>query len=317
MNERPRPQAQFPVLVLGVGTIGSSWGAWFCYQGLPVWLVDPGRDPALIHDDVESKLIQLRHSGIPGAQVEGRCLILQSMEGLPGDIGFVQESTSESLAAKQCLIQDVEAFIPPSTVIASSTTSLKSTDLQSDCTHPERVLVGHPFNPPHLLPLVEVVAGTRTSDDATDWAMDFYRACKKFPVRVRKEVTGHVANRLTSALFREAVYLLAEGVATAAELDDVMTHGPGLRWALQGPWLTYHLGGGSGGIQAYLEHLGDTHSARWKDLGSPDLDECTRQMIVDQVLDAYGGQPVGKWATERDWQLDGLLTLKRSDEGSL
>ena len=311
MTGRPDPNGAFPVLVLGVGTIGSGWGAWFSHRGLPVCLVDPGREPAAMQDAVATKLGQLRQSDIPGAEAAGDVTVAKSLRALPEGVGFVQENATESLDAKQVILRELETALPPWTVIASSTTSLKASDIQAGCRHPKRVLVGHPFNPPHLLPLVEVVAGHQTDDAAVDWAMDFYRAVGKFPVRVRKEVTGHVANRLTSALFREAVHLLAEGVATAAELDDVLTHGPGLRWALQGPWLTYHLGGGSGGIAAYLKHLGDTHPARWAELGEPELSESVRAMIVEQVLAAYDNQPVQEWADDRDRQLEALLALKR------
>ena len=312
MTGRPAPEGAFPVLVLGAGTIGSGWGAWFSHRGLPVCLLDPGREPAALQDAVAAKLEQLRQSGgLPGAETAGVVSTAAAPRALPEDIGFVQESVTESLDAKRAILRELEASLPPWTVIASSTTSLKPSDIQAGCRHPERVLVGHPFNPPHLLPLVEVVAGRQTDGAAVDWAMDFYRAVGKFPVRVRREVTGHVANRLTSALFREAVHLLAEGVATAAELDDVLTHGPGLRWALQGPWLTYHLGGGSGGIAAYLEHLGDTHPARWAELGEPELSERVREMIVDQVLAAYGNRPVQAWSGDRDRQLETLLALKR------
>ena len=311
MTGRPGPDGAFPVLVLGVGTIGSGWGAWFSHRGLPVCLVDPGREPAAMQDAVAAKLGQLRQSDIPGAEEAGDVTVAKSLRALPEGVGFVQENATESLDAKQALLRELEATLPPWTVIASSTTSLKASDIQAGCRYPGRVLVGHPFNPPHLLPLVEVVAGRQTDDAAVDWTMDFYRAVGKFPVRVRKEVTGHVANRLTSALFREAVHLLAEGVATAAELDDVLTHGPGLRWALQGPWLTYHLGGGAGGIAAYLEHLGDTHPARWADLGEPELSESVRRVIVEQVLAAYGSRPVQAWAGERNRQLEALLALKR------
>ena len=311
MTGRPSPDDAFPVLVLGVGTIGSGWGAWFSHRGLSVCLVDPGREPAAMQDAVATKLGQLRQSDIPGAEAAGDIAVVQSLRTLPEGIGFVQESATESLKAKRALLGELEESVSPWTVIASSTTSLKASDMQAGCRHPERVLVGHPFNPPHLLPLVEVVAGCQTDEAAVDWAMDFYRAVGKVPVRVRKEVTGHVANRLTSALFREAVHLLAEGVATAAELDDVLTHGPGLRWALQGPWLTYHLGGGAGGIAAYLEHLGDTHPARWAELGEPELSEIVRGKIVEQVLAAYGSRPVQAWAGDRDRQLEALLALKR------
>ena len=316
MTSRPAPDSSFPVLILGVGTIGSGWAAWFSHRGLPVLLVDPGREPAAMQAAVAAKLGQLRQSSLPGTEAAGDVAIAGSMDTLPDGIGFVQESVTESLDAKRTILHKLEEAVPPWTVIASSTTSLKPSDIQAGCRHPERVLVGHPFNPPHLLPLVEVVAGRQTDGATVDWVMDFYRAVGKFPVRVRKEVTGHVANRLTSALFREAVHLLAEGVATAAELDDVLTHGPGLRWALQGPWLTYHLGGGAGGIAAYLEHLGDTHPARWAELGEPELGEGVRRMIVDQVLAAYGSRPVQEWASARDRQLEALLTLTRNGEGN-
>ena len=156
MTGRPAPGGAVPVLVLGVGTIGSGWGAWFSHRGLPVFLVDPGRDPAVLQDAVVTKLEQLRQSGIPGAETPGDVAIAESIRALPEGVGFVQESVTESLEAKHALLQELEAGLPSWTVIASSTTSLKPSDIQAGCRHPARVLVGHPFNPPHLLPLVEV-----------------------------------------------------------------------------------------------------------------------------------------------------------------
>jgi 3-hydroxyacyl-CoA dehydrogenase len=229
------------------------------------------------------------------------------------EVEFVQECGPERLAIKQAIITEVEEQLAADVVIASSTSALLASDLQNGAHHPQRILVGHPFNPPHLLPLVEIVAGSQTAANVVEWTMAFYRHIGKYPVHVKKEAVGHIANRLTAALFREALYMVDEGIASVADIDAVITQGPGLRWASMGPFLTYHLAGGEGGIRHYMEHLGPTQEARWRTLGTPHLSEQLAQAVIHEVLQMLGQQSTAELVARRDEALVQLLTLFRRE----
>lgn len=310
MNFRIGPEQVSRVAVLGAGTIGASWTAYFVWRGFHVRIVDPLVSTERLNSAVGRHLVSLRKLGSPVQ--EAGFTHAQNLEMASRGAEFVQECVAENLEAKQLLLAQVETFLDPSTVICSSTTALMPSEIQAACQHPERVLVGHPFNPPHLLPLVEVVAGQQTAFEVVEWALAFYRHIGKHPIRVNREVKGHIANRLTSALFREAVHLLVEGVASAEDVDAAITQGPGLRWALMGPFLIYHLAGGPGGIEGYLAHLGDSHPARWAQLGSPSLDESARNTVIQSVLEAYGSQTFETLSGQRDNGLTDLLQLQNS-----
>ncbi len=310
MNILVDPKQVKRALVLGAGTIGASWAAYFTWRGLQVQMVDPHVSPKVAGTAVTRNLAVLRHLGSPTR--EGRYQCTSRLEAANPKVDFVQEAIAEDLAAKQRLLAQLESWLNPSTIVCSSTSALLPSDIQANCQYPERVLVGHPFNPPHLLPLVEVVAGCRTAPEAVTWALQFYQHVGKHAIRVKKEVKGHIANRLTSALFREAVHLLSEGIATAEEVDAAVTYGPGLRWALMGPFLTYHLAGGAAGIEGYLAHLGDSHPARWAQLGTPRLDAEIRETIIRNVLQAYGDQSGAALSRHRDRGLMDLLRLQHA-----
>jgi DNA-binding beta-propeller fold protein YncE len=188
--------------------------------------------------------------------------------------------------------------------------------MQSKCKHPERVLIGHPFNPPHIVPLVEVVGGANTSPEAVQQAISFYTSIGKKPIHLRKEVVGHVANRLQAALYREIVYLIEQGVLNVADADAAVCWGPGLRWGVMGPNLLFHLGGGEGGIQHFMEHLSGPVAAWWKDLGTiTDFSPQIKQTIVDGVLEEAGTRSIDQLAQERDEVLLGLLALRAENAG--
>ena len=199
--------------------------------------------------------------------------------------------------------------MPPDAIIASSSSTLLPTAMQARCTHPERVLLGHPFNPPHLIPLVEVCGGERTSEAAIEAAMAFYAAIGKHPIRLKKEMPGHVSNRLQSALWREAAYLVEQGVVDVADVDAAIAMGPGLRWALMGPILTFHLGGGAGGLGYLMEHI--DVSKLWPGLGTPDMTPAFKQALIDGVEKEAGNQPVDALAKVRDARLLALLKAIR------
>jgi len=211
---------------------------------------------------------------------------------------------------KIALFALLDAALPLETIIASSSSGLLISRIQSGCAHPERCVIGHPFNPPHLMPLVEVVGGNQTSPDTIARTMAFYREIGKYPIHIRAEVTGHIANRLQAALWREAIHLVDTGVASVADVDAAVAYGPGLRWALMGPSLTFHLGGGEGGMEHFMAHLAGPMQTWWDALGSPALTPERQQKIIDGVAEATAGRGVPDLASERDALLVELLKLK-------
>jgi carnitine 3-dehydrogenase len=225
------------------------------------------------------------------------------------DAQFVQESGPEHLAMKQSLFRLLSETLASNVVVASSTSGLLMSELQRDLPGADRFIVGHPFNPPHLMPLVEVVSGKATSPQVVDWALEFYRTVGRHPIRINREVPGHIANRLQAALWREAVHLVKEGVASAADVDAAVVYGPGLRWAIMGPHMVFHLGGGHHGIRWFLEHLGPSFEAWWHDLGAPTLDTQTRQKLIEGVAEEAGETTLADLVDHRDKSLVALLQV--------
>ena len=228
---------------------------------------------------------------------------------------LVQENGPERIDFKIQLFADMDAATPPETLIASSSSGLTMSVMQSKCKHPERCVTGHPFNPPHVIPLVEVVAGAKTSPETVERAIAFYTSIGKKPIHLKKELPGHVANRLQSALYREVVYLIGQGVLDVADADDAVSWGPGLRWGVMGPNLLWHLGGGKGGIQHFMDNLMPRMAAGWPGLGNPELTRELEQQIVKGVLEEADGQSIDELAAERDEMLFGLLAV-RAEYGS-
>ena len=216
----------------------------------------------------------------------------------------------ERLDAKQALFAAIAAATSADVVLASSSSTLMVSDVQPGCRFPERVVLGHPFNPPHLIPLVEVVGGKATSEAAVGTAMAFYRQVGKHPIRLNREMTGHVANRLQAALWQEAFHLLQEGVASAADIDAAISHGPGLRWALLGPFLNLHLSGGPGGMAHMLAHLGPPTEAMWRDLGMVALNPALIETVTSAVAEEVAALPMAETVAQRDATLIALLQAK-------
>jgi carnitine 3-dehydrogenase len=223
---------------------------------------------------------------------------------------FVQESAPEREDLKRALLARLDAVLDPEMVIASNSSGLLMSRVQIDCRHPERCVIGHPFNPPHLVPLVEVVGGGKTSPEAIERALDFYAAIGKQPIHIRREVPGHVANRLQAALWREAVHLVAEGVASVADVDAAISAGPGLRWALMGPHLTFHLAGGVGGIDHFLDQFAAPMASWWETLGNPTLTPKLREQLAEGIADETAGRGISELEARRDLFLVDLLALK-------
>ncbi|MBD3678175.1 MAG: NAD-binding protein [Rhodobacteraceae bacterium] len=296
--------------IVGGGLIGMSWASLFLARGMEVTVVDPDPGtPARLEGFVAAAWPHLRDLGLTQEDTPRAATVSADLAALK-DVEFIQENGPEKIDMKRRIVGQLEEVIAPEVVIASSTSSLKASDIQRDARHPGRILVAHPMNPPHLVPMVELVAGKATTEAALQAAERFYEQMRRVPIRVKKEVPGHLANRLTSALYREAVYLVAEGIADVESVDKAIAYGPGMRWALMGPHLTYHMGGGAGGYRGYLDHLGPTQEERWKALGHPALTDEVKAALVEGVERELDSQDRETLTARRDAALVALARLK-------
>jgi carnitine 3-dehydrogenase len=298
------------VAVIGAGTIGASWTAYFLSRGLHVVASDPS-PAALIQRMISDAWPVLQRLGArTDADPTNWHFEADPVLAVDG-ADFVQENAPERYEVKQALLPPIAAVLPAHVVIASSSSGLLISRLSDGCRHPGRCVIGHPFNPPHLVPLVEVVGGATAERAAIDTAMGFYRAIGKHPIEIRKEIPGHLANRLQAALWREAMHLVAEGVASVADVDAAITEGPGLRWALMGPHATLHLAGGDGGMAHALAHLLPAMQSWWADLGDPDITPAVQRQLTEGVHAEVGDVTVADLARRRDAFLTALLELRR------
>ena len=299
------------VAILGTGTIGASWAAYFLSRGLSVAAYDPapGAEAAL-HAYIENAWTALTQLGLsPGADRTRLTFHTDPIAAVQG-AQWVQENGPERIEVKVALFEQISQHLPPETIIASSSSTLLPSAMQARCHHPERLLLGHPFNPPHLIPLVEVAGGTQTSPAAMDSAMAFYRAIGKHPIRLNKEIAGHVSNRLQSAIWREAAYLVEQGVVSVEDVDAAIAMGPGLRWAIMGPILTFHLGGGAGGLRYLMDHI--PVDGLWPVLGTPVMTPEFRETLIAGVKEEAQDQPIPALAADRDRKLVGILRALES-----
>jgi carnitine 3-dehydrogenase len=297
--------------VIGTGVIGASWAAYFLARGFDVSATDPmpGAE-AKLRAAVRGHWPVLEQMGLAEGASPDRLRFSADLKEALAGVDFVQENGPEREDLKIALFRDMDALLPPRVILASSSSGLLMSVVQGACAHPGRVVLGHPFNPPHMIPLVEVIGGALTSNETIERSMAFYAAIGKRPIHARKEVKGHIANRLQAALWREAFHLVDQGVATVADIDTAIAYGPGLRWALMGPFLNLHLSGGEGGIRHLLEHLGPPIESWWADLGSPGMTEELKQKIcagVDAVLAQRAGAQL---APTRDALLVDLIEAK-------
>lgn len=297
--------------VLGGGLIGMSWASLFLARGLKVTVIEPREAAeAEVTAFVAAAWPHLRALGLTQADAPGQAVVSSDIKAL-APVDFVQENGPDRIGIKQDIVAALEAVIGEDVVITSSTSSLMASDIQAKAAHPERILVAHPMNPPHLVPMVELVAGRLTAPETVDRAEAFYLAMERVPIRVKKEVPGHLANRLTAALYREAVHMVAEGIADVGDIDKAIAAGPGMRWALMGPHLIYHLGGGAGGYRHYLDHLGPTQEARWAELGQSPLSDALKARLVAGVDAEIGEESAEALSERRDAALVALAGLKR------
>ena len=305
--------AREKVAVVGCGLIGASWAALFLAHGHEVVATDPapGAETRL-REAVAGAWPALTALGLADGAGPDRLAFEPDPARAVATADFVQENGPERIALKRETFRLLDEAARPEVVLASSSSGLKPSEIQGSCArHPERVLVGHPFNPPHLVPLVEVVGGQKTSEAAVEAAMAFYARAGRRPIRLRRELTGHVANRLQAALWREAFHLVETGAASAADVDAAIAHGPGLRWALMGPCLLNHLSGGPGGIGHTLTHLGPLIQAMWDDLGSPRVTPALAAALEAGIAEELAGRSLPDAVAERDAILAELVARKR------
>jgi 3-hydroxyacyl-CoA dehydrogenase len=300
------------VAIIGTGVIGASWAALFLANGLDVVATDvaPGAEAALKRF-VAAAWPALQRRGLASGASQNRLSFTAALTDAVKDADLVQENGPEKIDFKKTLYRQLDELLHPSVIIASSSSGLTMSEIQSACEmHPERCVIGHPFNPPHLVPLVEIVGGAKTSKNTIERAAEFYTSIGQRTVRVNKEMPGHVANRLQAALAREVYYLVAEGVVSAADVDTALCWGPGLRWGIMGNMMLNHLGGGPGGIEHFFQQFSGPMTAWWKTLGSPVLTPEVQKKLIDSVHAEVGSRSIAALEAERDEVLLGLLELR-------
>ena len=301
------------VTCIGGGPIGAGWSAYFLAQGYQVtsYLHDPAEEPSL-RALIDNAWISLRELGLAEGASRGQLRCTSDLAEACANADFVQESAPENMELKRALYTQLGDLVPAHVVIASSTSGLSMTAIQAQCATPGRAVVGHPFNPPYLLPLVEIVKGEQTDPGAVQWLVDFYTLAGKAPLVLRKEIPGFIATRLQEAIWREALHMVANDEATVEEIDLAITNGPGPRWAIMGPCLTFHNGGGEGGMAYNLDQFGPALKLPWTRLEAPELTQELRDKMVDGCLREAGDRDYAALSRERD---RGLVAISKALQG--
>jgi carnitine 3-dehydrogenase len=299
------------IAVVGTGVIGASWAAYYLSRGLDVVATDPAPNAETgLRKYVDNAWTLLTKFGLaPGASINRLTFTPKLREALV-EADLVQENGPERPDFKAKLFAEMDELTPVDSILASSSSSIPMDVTQANCKHPERCVIGHPFNPPHIVPLVEVVGGAKTSEATIERAMAFYASVGSKPIRLYKALPGHAGNRLQAALYKEVLYLIQEGVLSVADADIAVSYGPGIRWGVMGPSLQWHLGGGSGGIHHFMDHLMDTLTSLMKGLQMPDITPALKQTIVDGVLKEASGRSVDELAEKENEVMLALLALR-------
>ncbi|POX40063.1 3-hydroxybutyryl-CoA dehydrogenase [Streptomyces sp. Ru73] len=298
------------IACIGAGVIGGGWVAHFLARGYDVTAWDPA-------DDAEEKLRRLVSAAWPALEQMGlaegasqdRLTVASTLAEAVADADFVQESAPEKLELKRSLLAELTAATRDGVIIASSTSGYPMSDMHSDAADNGRLVVGHPFNPPYLIPLVEVVGGEKTDRAAVEWASRFYDVAGKSVITMDRELPGFIANRLQEALWREALHMVANGEASVQDIDDSITEGPGLRWAFMGPLLTFALAGGEGGMGHMLDHFGPSLKSPWTRLEAPELTRELRDAMVEGCEAEAGERTYADLVAERD---QGVINVLRA-----
>src|SRR5437660_12661146 len=283
------------IAIVGAGVIGASWAAEYLARGFDVITTDPGPNAeANLRKYIDEAWKDLTNIGLSKGASRDRLTFTTDMKEALSKADLVQENGPERPDFKMKLFADMDDAAPIDSIIASSSSGITPSVMQSKSKHPERILVGHPFTPPHIIPLVEVVGGSKTSPDAVQRAMEFYASIGKKPIHLRKELPGHVANRLQAALYREMLYIIEQGILSVEETDAAVCYGPGLRWGVMGQSLQWHLGGGPGGIRHFMEHLMDPRQGMMKPLRTRNITPELQQTVVDGAMRDAGGRCVAQ-----------------------
>jgi 3-hydroxyacyl-CoA dehydrogenase len=301
--------------ILGSGTIGSSWAAFYALKGMDVTIYDIEEKQREFGISKARECLEgLVELGLADSQsvaaASKRLHVASNLAAMADGRDFVQESVIERLDVKHNVYAELEPLLSPDAVIASSSSGICMSDLQEVLKIPQRSLIAHPFNPPHLVPLVELVAGKDTSPDVVDRAFKFFESLGKTPVVLKKEVPGHLANRLQAALWREALDLVAQGVASVEDVDKALSAGPGLRWAIMGSHKTFHLGGGQGGMPYFMDHIAPaieqwlTDMATWSKIPVE-----AKERVVSELQESVGDQLMPELEQWRDKKLTELLKV--------
>jgi carnitine 3-dehydrogenase len=301
--------------LIGGGVIGGGWAARFLLNGHDVAIFDPDPELGRKLEAVIGNARRAQARLFPDlSPPEGRLTIVSSVSDAAAGADFIQESLPEREDLKQSVLAAIDQAARPDVLIASSTSGLLPTRLQSAMARPERFVVGHPFNPVYLLPLVEVCGGERTRDPAKQEAMQFYGSVGMRPLHVRKEIDGFVADRLLEALWREALWLVKDGVATTEEIDDAIRFGAGLRWSFMGTFLIYRMAGGEAGMRHFLAQFGPALKLPWTKLVAPELTDELIDRVSAQSDDQADGVSVRELEIRRDDCLVAVLSALRAQE---
>ncbi len=305
---RPEPHRVQRVASLGAGPIGAGWAAHFLARGYDVTAYLHSMDEkAAFMDVLDTAWISLTELGLAPGASRDRLTLTDDLAAAVGTAEFVQESAPERLEIKQALYEKLGRLVPGDVVIASSTSGLTMTDIQARCPTPERTVIGHPFNPPYLLPLVEIIGGKKTAPEAVTWAAGFYKAAGKAPLVMKKEIPGFVATRLQEALWREALHMVANGEATPEDIDTALINGPAPRMAVLGQCMAFHVACGEGGMATNLDQFGPALKWPWTRLEAPELTRELRDRMVDGCNAIAAGRHFTDLAAERDRAIVGVL----------
>jgi carnitine 3-dehydrogenase len=301
------------IVIVGTGVIGASWATYYLSRGFNVIATDPAPNAeANLRSYVDEAWKTLSKNGISPSASRDRLTFVPKMAQALANADFVQENAPERPDFKAKLFAEMDDATPPDSILASSSSTLTMDVIQSQAKRPERCVIGHPFNPPHIIPLVEIVGGAKTSPQTIEKAMSFYASIGKRPIRLYKALPGHVANRLQAALYKEMLYLIQQGVLSVEDADAAVCYGPGLRWGVMGQSLQWHLGGGPGGINHFMEHLMGPLEGLMKALGNPDVTPQLKQTVTDGVKRMAGDRSVEQLAEEENEVLTGLLSRRAS-----
>lgn len=296
------------ITTIGAGPIGAGWATHFLAQGYYVTAYLHSLDEMPKFNEVlNTGWLSLEELGLAKGASRDRLAITDNLEEAVSNAEFVQESAPECLELKQTLYKKLGEWVPQDVVIASSTSGLPMTEIQAECATAKRTVIGHPFNPPYLLPLVEIVGGKQTALDAVEWAREFYAAAGKAPLVIKKEIPGFVATRLQEALWREALHMVANGEATPQDIDTALINGPAPRMAIQGQCMAFHVACGSGGMATNLDQFGSALKLPWTRLEAPDLTRELRDRMIDGCNEASGGRQFSEMVRERDRAIVGIL----------